>query len=1416
MNKTYRYYSIAVLLFFVHSILGSAEAKSPFTPTPQIQAACADTIIVSVNEQCQFLLTYDKVLTGTLEGCGNDDFNIYVDDEDPTNGALVDGCGIFRYVIEASSPGSCGDFEMCWGYIQAEDKTAPLITPPDNITLTLACEQLDKIQDNPTSLDITGRAVAVDNCSFAATDEVAFSDAVDYSAECGTIIITRTFRAEDEKGNRATVQQLIILQEPDLSDITINPEFRFDAGCDLQAEVARDEEGGLHSDVTGYPYYINSLGDTIYIRGSHCNLNAQYVDEQFPVCDYQEKTSRSWTVADWCSGQQTTLHQIIKFGDVDPPAVSCAQDTLHVSTDPFGCNATVSLSFPEVTELCGPYEVAVEFYVVKQTGPYEFPQDPDTVLFQSFPFSNDGQVIITEVPIGQHFARFIVRDECKNLARLDCPVVVADKVSPTLSCDDQINLSLNDNGYGQLLATEISEGTNDNCGIALLETRRLYEYSPDDCTPLAPADTFYSAWGPHVEFSCCDAGQMVTVELRAFDIYGNVSTCWGTVLVEDKVTPRCVAPDDVTVACDALPVEDSLLQEPAVLTDLFGAPLAEGNCAADIDELAPVIDLDNCREGTITRTFRALDADGVAGEECQQIITVEAEHDYRIKFPRDYEEFCMVPSPDSVLFVEDACDLLAVSIQDEILETEAPECYKIFRTYRVINWCEYDGIAQPVVVPRDVDCDQKPGDEDVWVIRRRDGTVYYDVDSLETNAFPAAGSRDEICEVQNPEGYWYDNELVPEITSRGFWEYEQHIKVNDQIPPEIFYDEEVVLCSNANDCSGDVSVSFAVADNCVTDVDISIDVIEGPDEYFSFDEDPFRVVGRYPKYILDGKVPEGDYRIEIEASDRCGNVTRVVFSLRVVDCKAPSPICINGLATELMPVDPGTDADGDGDEDLGAMTVFVNDFIASEVTDCSGPVTYSINRKGETPNREQDFLVLTCDDPGYLEVEIHAWDNADNPFNISDEGIQGGPNHDFCLTYILVQDNMFGLCDTVSTDGLEVSGTIQTATGQPVPDVAMRSNNGDLRSAAATDEQGFYRVANFAPGYDYSITPEKNDNHQAGVSTFDIVQISKHILNLKPLGSPYQHIAADVNRSGTITTLDLIQLRRLVLNLSTEFSNNSSWRFVVADYQFANPQRAEAEAFLSTLNINNLSEDWFDANFIGVKIGDVNESAMLRASVDLRMPEQPFTAGETYAVPIYLDGANQNFEGIQAALQVLRNQADLIGVLPGQITEEFMHWQRTDNRLFISWDAFSGNTRTLRADQPLLTLQLRAKTDTRVSASFALDKRYLLAEAYTGNGRMILNLNFAHDTAVRDQLGSLFPNPFVERLQVQFALAEAQTITWTLTDARGRSVRSWTEDRAAGSQELVLHAHDVTGPGVYYLHLQTENNRFTHRIVHLR
>lgn len=156
------------------------------------------------------------------------------------------------------------------------------------------------------------------------------------------------------------------------------------------------------------------------------------------------------------------------------------------------------------------------------------------------------------------------------------------------------------------------------------------------------------------------------------------------------------------------------------------------------------------------------------------------------------------------------------------------------------------------------------------------------------------------------------------------------------------------------------------------------------------------LAGTAPDFVVSDRFPIGEHVLLVEVVDGDGNEASASIPFTVADCKAPAPICINGLAVELMPVEPGTDVDGDGDIDAGAMTIFATDFVASLVSDCSEPVRYSIHREGQTPDIDRSSLVLTCDDPATLMVEIVAWDAAEND--------------DFCETFVLVQDSMFDLC----------------------------------------------------------------------------------------------------------------------------------------------------------------------------------------------------------------------------------------------------------------------------------------------------------------------------------------------------------------------------------------------------------------------
>ena len=112
---------------------------------------------------------------------------------------------------------------------------------------------------------------------------------------------------------------------------------------------------------------------------------------------------------------------------------------------------------------------------------------------------------------------------------------------------------------------------------------------------------------------------------------------------------------------------------------------------------------------------------------------------------------------------------------------------------------------------------------------------------------------------------------------------------------------------------------------------------------------------------------------------------------------------------------------------------------------------------------------------------------------------------------------------------------------------------------------------------------ERNNDLLNGVTTFDLVLIKKHILNVQSFSSMHEKIAADINQSGTITTLDMVQLRKVILHIDTEFSNNESWRFF-KEHQWADMDEDDLNANLpSIFPLDNISQTTLEQNFIGVK-----------------------------------------------------------------------------------------------------------------------------------------------------------------------------------------------------------------------------------------
>ena len=111
--------------------------------------ACISEINVTLDEDCQALLIPEMVLSGDFICLDLFDFEITVMDSDTSNGPIIDGCGTFSYMIDEVSEDFDGAlFETCWGMVNAEDKTSPVLAEELVSPSPLYCDDLDQININ--------------------------------------------------------------------------------------------------------------------------------------------------------------------------------------------------------------------------------------------------------------------------------------------------------------------------------------------------------------------------------------------------------------------------------------------------------------------------------------------------------------------------------------------------------------------------------------------------------------------------------------------------------------------------------------------------------------------------------------------------------------------------------------------------------------------------------------------------------------------------------------------------------------------------------------------------------------------------------------------------------------------------------------------------------------------------------------------------------------------------------------------------------------------------------------------------------------------------------------------------------------------------------------------------------------------
>jgi hypothetical protein len=432
---------------------------------------------------------------------------------------------------------------------------------------------------------------------------------------------------------------------------------------------------------------------------------------------------------------------------------------------------------------------------------------------------------------------------------------------------------------------------------------------------------------------------------------------------------------------------------------------------------------------------------------------------------------------------------------------------------------------------------------------------------------------------------------------------------------------------------------------------------------------------------------------------------------------------------------------------------------------------------------------------------------------------------DYCTTTIDIQDN-FDVCEGGQTLTGVISGHISTESSQDVREVGVTLSGSGL-TAEMTDGTGAYAFPTMPLGGTYSVMPEKNTDWKNGVSTLDLILIQKHLLGLQALSSPYKMIAADANKSNSISALDIVALRRLILGMVTEIPENTSWRFVDKAYDFTDPAYPFDEQFAESFEVAPFSTTLPNVDFIAIKVGDINKTVVANlnnivtrtnpGTITLQVEDRLVKAGETVEVAIEA-GHQMSLEGYQFTLNFDAARLAFESYVSGAMfvnDNNFNLNMTREGMVPTSWSDVQAHG--LSAGEVLFTVRFQALGSGKLSEILSINSDPTVAEAYNTEGEVLnLGIQFTNPGVVQTTEFELLenrPNPFTDATTVVFITPQASEATLTIYDVTGRIVMEQVVNAVPGRNEVEVKG--LTTKGVLYCQVSTDGFSATRKMIRM-
>ena len=354
--------------------------------------------------------------------------------------------------------------------------------------------------------------------------------------------------------------------------------------------------------------------------------------------------------------------------------------------------------------------------------------------------------------------------------------------------------------------------------------------------------------------------------------------------------------------------------------------------------------------------------------------------------------------------------------------------------------------------------------------------------------------------------------------------------------------------------------------------------------------------------------------------------------------------------------------------------------------------------------------------------------------------------------------------------------------------------------------------------------PERYLNALQGIDINDIIRLEKHLTGKEKLTSPYQILAADVDRSNGLTNKDLKELQQRLLQSKTLSPAEMDWRFLPNDFDFAKGKNPLGQAFpeITELALLNDSE-W--KNLVEVKMGDIDNSlfkketnisnktltfempdAKVRPSqvnrITFRAKDFKHIAGFQFALKF--DKKHLKFKKVKTVLEGMDESNFGLELLDeGIIT---VVWHHLDEIVMDDYDV-------------VFAIEFQGKKRAPLSSVLTLCPKYIPSVAYTQRGdKMGFALAFEQEESIK-LVGYDFEfyenkeKVFEEKKVISLHLPKQTEGTFTLFTKDGKVLRTESVDLSKGYNEIDLYNNECQTEKVIFYEFRSKDFTAKRRLV---